>query len=697
MDFENAFGVEMDVESNDMNDSIDQETSDREDASTDLNEDISETAAVPNSHFDEQAILIQMSHMMVLHIYDTSNENPFQTLEFFNEYLLKLNEMLSVSAERNIFHVLHFMVIMCKFVATIKPESELSNLGDCMENNIFKYNVVNVNQAGECSDIMTNYLLMSIDGMNVKFNMSGERGLIISLNMQIQILLEHLKSSVLCHVPLNERLNDATQEIPESISILYQQDQKDKAVAAYSCVLQRIWQMRLKRDGEGSIYQRVFSSDGIDTLTCKMTEMTASTIAANTTNMANTEDVITYHNLKSTIIEKIITHSRNNVLFPIYEPVQYKWSFDDGIYDGATNTFFTHVNSRSQCMTTHPCKYLPANFGALYAHHCSNKRIEEINIHAIPTPHLDKILLKQICMDSQNPSVCELNTYRWCLGLLGRLYFDVGSLDGWQVAPFLFGKSGCGKSVILNLIKASLPDHMAKQLSETHELIFGLQSIYKAKVIAIPESGNLPANCEDTVKKMIAGESVSVPRKNMAAIDVKWKAPLIFAGNALPKWKNDMDSIRRRQIFILFSKPIKQSERDTRLETKALEDIPQFILKIIVAYHQIRLIVGSSDFNDKCPIFFHESADSVYKMQDSLRMFIESDILTKIPSQRMLFRVFNEAYVRFCSNSRLTAQRISANSDLSQILEKYDLRIDYISMEGHSMCFVMGCNIENHY
>ena len=52
----------------------------------------------------------------------------------------------------------------------------------------------------------------------------------------------------------------------------------------------------------------------------------------------------------------------------------------------------------------------------------------------IPTPHLQSILAYQ----KFSKEVC-----RWMYVFLGRLLFDVGELDGWQVIPFLKGMAGC--------------------------------------------------------------------------------------------------------------------------------------------------------------------------------------------------------------------------------------------------------------
>lgn len=60
------------------------------------------------------------------------------------------------------------------------------------------------------------------------------------------------------------------------------------------------------------------------------------------------------------------------------------------------------------------------------------------------TPLLDTILLAQFDTD-----VGDLQC-----ALLGRTFFKVGQLDGWQVMSYIVGLSGTSKSLILNILRS---------------------------------------------------------------------------------------------------------------------------------------------------------------------------------------------------------------------------------------------------
>ena len=55
----------------------------------------------------------------------------------------------------------------------------------------------------------------------------------------------------------------------------------------------------------------------------------------------------------------------------------------------------------------------------------------------IPTPAMDSIMIAQ----HWSP-----NVMRWAYVLFGRLFYDVGEFDDWQIVPFLKGLAGTGKS-----------------------------------------------------------------------------------------------------------------------------------------------------------------------------------------------------------------------------------------------------------
>jgi hypothetical protein len=87
----------------------------------------------------------------------------------------------------------------------------------------------------------------------------------------------------------------------------------------------------------------------------------------------------------------------------------------------------------------------------------------------IPTPYFDSILKYQKFEDE----VCN-----WAYVMGGRLCFDVGELDGWQVIPFFKGIARSGKSTLITKVfKKFYENEDVGTLSNNIEKKFGLSAI----------------------------------------------------------------------------------------------------------------------------------------------------------------------------------------------------------------------------
>ncbi len=87
----------------------------------------------------------------------------------------------------------------------------------------------------------------------------------------------------------------------------------------------------------------------------------------------------------------------------------------------------------------------------------------------LETPLFDKIVRHQL----ENYEV-----YTYMLALIGRLFYEVGQFDKLDVIPFIVGDTSTGKSTLAQIISAMFQPSSVGSLNSTHEVIFGLQSLY---------------------------------------------------------------------------------------------------------------------------------------------------------------------------------------------------------------------------
>ncbi len=108
----------------------------------------------------------------------------------------------------------------------------------------------------------------------------------------------------------------------------------------------------------------------------------------------------------------------------------------------------------------------------------------------------------------------------------GRLCFDVGELDKWQIIPFFKGIAKSGKSTLITKVfKKFYESQDVGTLSNNIEKKFGLSAIANNFMFIAPEvKGDLSLE-QAEFQSIVSGEDVSIAVKNKHAIPMVWKVP----------------------------------------------------------------------------------------------------------------------------------------------------------------------------
>jgi phage/plasmid-associated DNA primase len=165
----------------------------------------------------------------------------------------------------------------------------------------------------------------------------------------------------------------------------------------------------------------------------------------------------------------------------------------------------------------------------------------------------------------------------------GRLCFDVGELDGWQVIPFFKGIARSGKSTLITKVfKKFYENEEVGTLSNNIEKKFGLSAIKDAFMFIAPEVKGDLALEQAEFQSMVSGEDVSVAVKNKTAVSIEWNVPGVLGGNEVPNWKDNSGSVLRRILPWNFSKQVRDA--DPQLDEKLNRELPIILLKCVKAY-----------------------------------------------------------------------------------------------------------------
>jgi phage/plasmid-associated DNA primase len=150
-------------------------------------------------------------------------------------------------------------------------------------------------------------------------------------------------------------------------------------------------------------------------------------------------------------------------------------------------------------------------------------------------------------------------------------------------------------------------------------------------------------------QSVISGEEVQVAIKNKLAKSVKWKVPMMVAGNEVPSYDDNSGSIARRLLVFMFN--IKVKKGDTQLSKKLEKEIGHILYACNAAYLDAVNKYGSSDIWNIVPVYFKESRDEMAATTNALQAFIKSDMVTIGENEYIKESSFVQVLNEFCANN----------------------------------------------
>jgi hypothetical protein len=228
------------------------------------------------------------------------------------------------------------------------------------------------------------------------------------------------------------------------------------------------------------------------------------------------------------------------------------------------------------------------------------------DLQADATPLLDKILCNQLGSDQ---------IYTYMLAFIGRLFYDVGQFDSFDIIPFIIGDTNTGKSTLVDIICAMFSPNSVGVLDSSHETIFGLQSKYNKELIVAPEISDKMAQqlASDMFKKMVGGELVNLPIKYSKGTSVQWKVPMFMCGSRYM----DYQDVSKRLAIFRFDKHV--GNIDDSLKKRIINtELSNIVVKCLRAYRMLIDHAGSQGFWKTCPDYFKDTRD------DYINMFLTS-------------------------------------------------------------------------
>ena len=270
--------------------------------------------------------------------------------------------------------------------------------------------------------------------------------------------------------------------------------------------------------------------------------------------------------------------------------------------------------------------------------------------YQVPTPHLDSIYQYQHLAEE----VIEVNKM-----FLGRMLYDVGECDQWQVISFLLGSGGTGKSTIHNIVRGFFDHDEVGIIGNNYQKVFGLADIYDKKLFIAPEIKNDWGIDQAEFQEIVSGGRVNVNIKNKPSITVSWKTPGMLAGNENPGFVDNASSIQLRIVVTRFD--YKVEDGDPELGKKLEGEMDAIIKKCNLVYLNYATQYKNQDIWNWLPKYFSDTQTMMAQSTNALTGFLGSnqvhfDSSYEIPMDE-LFKHFNY----FCRNNNFKRPNITVD------------------------------------
>jgi len=305
----------------------------------------------------------------------------------------------------------------------------------------------------------------------------------------------------------------------------------------------------------------------------------------------------------------------------------------------------------------------------------------------IPTPTFDRMIFHQLRENPPGddflnyyPTLEEMETYKVVLAALGRLFFDVGSMDSWDVMPWILGVSGSGKSCLLRLIEKCYGQDDIGIMSNNVEDPFGISPLRKSYVVLGFEIGHGFKLPQRQWLSMVVGEQVSAPAKNKNPETRPWTQGMLYVGNGMPAWYDNQGQCVRRILLLMFKNPV--DHQDPGLVKLLIAERGAFILKAVCAYHALRAKVGPDhQLWDHIPEYFKKGREALERMMNPLTMFLTDPNHCVLDATKSTSRrVFDRALRTFLCSKSIT--HMPTENDLTAAFRRHAIHIEPDRLRG---------------
>jgi hypothetical protein len=342
---------------------------------------------------------------------------------------------------------------------------------------------------------------------------------------------------------------------------------------------------------------------------------------------------------------------------PVLKKDRTVFAFRNGIYFAGEDKFVDYGSEKHAVVSEDviAAKYFDLEIEAsIVGHHPDAPE-------SMATPVLQSIMDFQ----KMSPETCF-----WLYAMIGRLIYNVGDRDSWQVIPFLKGAASTGKSTIINYVCCELFEKSdVGVMSNNIEGKFGLWPLVDKLLFAGPEIKQDFRLEQAEFQSIVSGEAVQVAVKHSEARTVHhWTTPGIMAGNQLPGYTDHSNSISRR--ILIFDFPRMVSNGDMFLKDKLKAEMGSIIVKANRCYRKAVRMHGKTSIWEAVPQAMKDSRTTMKENVNSIVSFLNSNILVFSEDAYMPVVDFISRYTVYVEEMGMPKIRPNSENLMAPLAEK---------------------------
>jgi hypothetical protein len=344
------------------------------------------------------------------------------------------------------------------------------------------------------------------------------------------------------------------------------------------------------------------------------------------------------------------------------------FSFKNGLYKANEHKFYPYDTSTIPEDVV-AAKYFPLDF----EYHENTKDW----YNDIKTPAFQSILEPQFKDEEEYHDIAKVAYI-----LIGRMLYNLGEKDDWQVMAFFKGMAQTGKSTILKTIvkqcyEASDVGILSNECAEN----FPIENLFDKKIFIALDIDNKFRLPQMTFQSMVSGEDVSVMRKHKTPMDIEWSVPGAMSGNELFGYSDNGGSIGRRIVLFEFMKTISSKQLDSNLTQKLKEEFPIILQKCNVAYLEASSTWSKTNIWKHLPSYFIKNRAYLLEQTNSMLEFLTSDQIAPDLQGFVGKDEFIQEYMSYCKEHALKHKRFSKDTYSSPFAimgSKYNIPVSIV-------------------